>query len=291
MRKNILNIAKLPLNFIDESQKITPEYILRNINYLEYLSFLKKTLTPKEILVVSFLSSAIHNKTYVEGLEYVIDSFLFSFSIIHFEEGKETASCDVCDGDNNMECPECYGSGDNQCDECGGRGMINCNDCDGDGEDQEGNTCENCGGEGEVECEECRNTGSISCSDCNGYGTVDCYNCDSDGNVDTNFHIPFTVFDYIAYNPRLKDKLLKKYNNQNPIMMVDLSPFDVIKNRYQFYAHNDSETADIDIKFQNNSYVGVVNEKPDFTINSRNYLGITDINFSKELDFERFYEG
>jgi hypothetical protein len=93
---------------------------------------------------------------------------------------------------------------------------------------------------------------------------------------------------YIAYNPRLKQKLIEKYNNLISIMMRDLSSYDFIEIKHQNYDHNDNETGDIDTKFENESYVALVNEKLDISLNRASTYGFSLID--PEIEFERFYK-
>jgi hypothetical protein len=284
MRKNIVNIAKIPLNFIHYSH-VTPKSMLRLMMKETHLSFLKDILTPKEFVTVAFISSAIYNKKYVDGLENQIFSNLFSFYIIDFFNYQTEYECNYCSGDGVNSCPYCGGEGFDTCDVCNGESTVDCSECDGSGEGEDGDSCDFCKGDGHINCEECNGDGGVSCDECGGSGNIECKECDGEGNVKTGDHMPFDIDEYVSYDPKFMEKLIKAENRMKPISYDKLNSYEFIKLRKSSYDHHDKETYKINSKYQNNSYVSFVKKNVEFT-KPTNTIRVNNNNWDLESFFD-----
>ena len=263
MRKNIVKLANLVLKNSDEEFD-TPQSVIQEIRSNSLLKFLMDMLTPKELVIISFLTILIKNGKYQEGTELLIDQFLFSYSIIQFEEQTEQVDCDYCDGDGTLSCDTCFGDGYIDCSQCGGSGSDTCSTCDGEGEDDEGNYCNDCQGGGQVDCGECDGDGKIECDSCGGDGDHNCYDCDGVGHKEFESHIPFRVTTYLSWNPKFREKLRQLSDSEKNIgRNYKLDPHLSMRTRISNLNHEDLETYDIGEEYQNGTYVGGIEENPE----------------------------
>jgi hypothetical protein len=281
MRKNIVNIAKACLSVVHE-KTTSPQEIYNEILSNTTLSPIKKILTPKDAITVCFLAPMIHNGTYKEGIEYAIESLLYSFSIVEFQTKEDEIDCSDCDGNGYNSCDYCYGDGTKECSMCDGSGEEECEACGGDGQDDEGDPCDDCQGGGKVTCNRCSGDGSNECDWCDGDGSVPCDNCNN-GKVDVDEFIPLSVNDYFYWNPKYLNFLKQKIYTLTPINFEPENDF-IRFNRY-FLDHNDLETKNIDESFENGTYVGGIIENPSFF-----EYGNTSIRGNSPFDSSRFEE-
>jgi hypothetical protein len=280
MKKNLPKLAKFVLKHLE---KKTPEQIFNEMVANPLLSFIPQTLSPKDVLTLCFITSMMANDEYVEGVELIIYNHLFSFSILSFEEISWSTACSICDGDGNVICHVCNGGGNVECDTCDGSGNETCPDCSGDGEDSEGELCGNCEGEGTLSCDECDGDGSSICQECDGKGDVKCDVCNGDGRENVDGYIPFTHLNYFAWNPKLRQEIKNKLDNQDQINLNSIPQEQVYRYRSDFFSHGDSDTLYIREKFQNGSYVGGLNENPTIAVHGK--LWSPD-----PTDFEQFMD-
>jgi hypothetical protein len=281
MRKNIVVFAKMVTKFYDGD--LSPYEILILISRHEGLKFLIKMLNSRELLVVCFLVPLIKSGEYIKGHEHIINNYLFSFMEIHFGELSDEMSCPDCYGDGYISCSECNGTGYVECGNCDGSGNETCPDCSGDGEDSEGEMCGNCEGEGTLVCNDCGGHGQESCQYCDD-GTYSCHECNGTGKITTDEHIPFVTIEYYSYNPKLREKIKELYNSKEPLTK-DIPKMFLFKLYTSEYDHNDRETKDIDIEYQNSVRIGSIDENPTISYSSGDRFHST-----LDLDIERFEE-
>jgi hypothetical protein len=260
MKKNISRLAKLSLKYVD-SDNIDPEGVLHIIKTTQILNFLLDLLSPRDLVILCFLTTLMKKEKYKEGMEEVIDQFLFSFSVVHFYEQTEKVECSYCDGDGTVSCDTCYGEEYNDCSECDGNGSETCSTCDGDGENEEGEECGDCEGNGSVSCTYCDGDGKKECGNCSGDGSYDCYECDGIGHKDYESHTPFRVTTYLSWNPKFREKLRELSDSEKNIgRNYKLDPYISMRIRISEFNHEDRETYEIGEEYQSGTYIGGIKE-------------------------------
>jgi hypothetical protein len=263
MKKNIAKLATLPLKYISGND-VVPEGVLQVIKTNQILQFMLDLLSPRDLAILCFLTTLMKKGKYKEGMEHIMDQFLFSYSIVQFYENTEEVDCSFCDGDGTVSCDTCYGEGFNDCHECDASGSETCSTCDGDGEDGDGNPCEDCQGNGQVDCGECDGDGRIECSNCGGSGNFDCYECDGRGHTDYDPHTPFRVTTYLSWNPKFREKLRQLSDSEKNIgINYKLDPYISMRVRISDFNHEDSETFEIGDIYENGTYIGGIEENPE----------------------------
>jgi hypothetical protein len=266
MKKNIAKLAKLPLKYVG-SDNIVPEGVLQIIKTTQILRFLLDLLSPRDLVILCFLTTLMKKEKYNEGMEEVMNQFLFSFSVVHFDEQTEEVDCSYCDGDGTVSCDTCYGEGYNDCSECDGNGSETCSTCDGDGENEEGEDCGDCEGNGSVSCTYCDGDGRTECNECGGDGNYDCYECDGIGHKDYESHTPFRVTTYLSWNPKFREKLRELSDSEKNIgRNYKLDPHISMRIRISDFNHEDSETFEIGEEYQSGTYIGGIEENPEVSM-------------------------
>ena len=285
----LYNIAKSIQPFLEKNKNLTPENIYKSLISDRNLAFLKDIIKPNDFPVLVFCAHEIYHGNDNPQIVEEIQNNIFLFSFYRFGNSENDYDCDECGGEGRLECGNCDGRGDvscNECDEdyeencdtCDGDGNVTCDTCDGEGESEDGETCDDCKGSGQVNCEECGGKGTVTCSSCSGegsvpceeceYGMVDCVECDGFGTIPFSNELPVTIEIFASFSPTLKNSLeLNILRNTEDPDHSNMSDFILLLDVQEFTPKEDSEiTEQIDLNFENKSYVGQILNSEDFNL-------------------------
>jgi len=185
----LLLAKKLHPSLRTKTPSVISQLILKDIHYEP----IRKLLTGKEIIILSFLINGLNRTEDINSLYEQIVSGMFVFSILEVDDEEPEYNCENCGGGGDVMCYKCDGTGDVDCSDCDGEGEIYSSDDDG------GGTCNTCQGGGNVECYECNGSGRDTCSECYGSGATSKYG-----------YVTITQDFYVSYDPKIYSLLETK---------------------------------------------------------------------------------
>lgn len=276
---NILKIAqRLSHNFKDKSDLNDVYDKIRMDKGNLKISF--ERLSPQNYVKLIFLIWAIKNNKNPEEILDSVNSRLFSFSLVRFDDLDPDITCGNCDGEGEFKCDNCNGSGTEECISCDGEGSETCMECGGIGDlvndDGKLERCSECGGNGSIQCDTCDGEGTIYCRACGSTGSFTCGDCNGHGSIESEDHVNFTVYSYVSTSQSVLDRMLIA-NEVN-------SPLD---DELEFYIDNNSLLINIDVviawnypditeninpKFKGELFVNKLKEIMDYNIGVNNSL-------------------
>lgn len=255
------------MDIIKKANSLKKSFIGLDLNQIyqkfiddKLLNLVIKRMSPIEIVKLIFLIDAINKKISLSDTLDKINTKLFAFSLILFDDSDPSVQCSNCSGDGWESCNYCDGDGEVTCDSCDGNGEI-------EGDDDIMLPCEECQGGGKVRCDRCYD------------GTVNCYYCDGDGELiqveDTNFKI----VQYLSIDESIFSLIFVADISKNPIS-EDL--FHKVNNKClritsdYFESGSNSETSEIDSKFRGEIHINNLSQILDFDLNFYRTLQIED---------------
>lgn len=276
---NIFKIAqRLSHNFKDKSDLNDVYDKIRKDNGNLKMSF--ERLSPENYVKLIFLIWSIKNNKNPEEILDSVNTRLFSFSLIRFDDLDPDMICGNCDGEGEFKCDNCNGKGTEECNICYGEGRDTCWKCDGDGDlandGDEMDKCSECNGSGEATCGECDGEGTIYCRSCGSTGTFTCNNCDGSGSIESENHVNFTIYSYIGITQSVLDRLVVSEEINSPIdgeleWYIDNNSLLInIENHEAMSEPGLTET--IDPKFKGETYTNKIKEIMDYNIGINNSL-------------------
>lgn len=264
-----MNIIKIAKRFsIAFKEKITLNDVYTKILLDKNLRLSFNRLTPTNAVKIIYIIWGIKNNKDPEQILDLINTQLFAFSLVEFDNDDPLIKCSNCDGDGEFDCDDCNG-GNIICVECDGDGTEECWDCDGTGQidDEE---CSECRGSGELSCKNCDGEGSYECGSCGGSGTFTCIACNGHGDIESEDHVDFSIYSYLSFDKSLLNKLTIA-NDINSSLEEEFDDY-IYSESFLFNVtkvdsiNHPNSTKNINKKFKGNTYLNKIKEIMDYNI-------------------------